>query len=51
MKTLEYDIVDVDVWEHDAILVVGDNRYYFQFHEAPTIEEALEFFKRDFGVE
>lgn len=44
---LEYQITDIDYWEHDALLRVGDKTYYFQFDESPTIEEALEFFKRD----
>lgn len=46
-KTLEYEIVDVDAFEGDAVLVVGDNRYYFQFDTSPTIIEALDFFKRE----
>lgn len=47
MKTLEYDIVDIDYYEKDAILVVGDQRFYFQFQYQPTIGEALLFFQRD----
>lgn len=46
-QTLEYEIVHIDLWEHDALLQVGDKQYYFQFEEEPTIHEALEFFKKD----
>ncbi len=28
---VEYQIVDIDYWENDAVLVIGENRYYFQF--------------------
>lgn len=47
VENLEYEIVDIDYWEKDAILKVGDKRYYFQFDNSPTIFEALEFFKKD----
>ena len=47
VEKLEYEIVHIDYWEHDALLKVGDKKYYFQFDESPTIFEALEFFKRD----
>lgn len=47
IQTLEYEITFVDYLEKDALLKVGDNEYYFQFDEAPTIFEALEFFKKD----
>lgn len=46
-QTLVYEIVDICYNECDAILVVKNKRYYFQFNKEPTIEEALEFFKRD----
>jgi hypothetical protein len=37
-------IVDIDYWEKDAILQVGDERYYFQFRgDVPTVEEAIEY--------
>lgn len=48
MKTVNYDIVDIDYWENDAVLVVGDNRYYFQWNDTsrePTIIDALDFYK------
>jgi hypothetical protein len=48
-QTVEYEIVDIDWFENDAVLVVGDNRYYFQWDAKaePTIIDALEFFKKD----
>lgn len=48
-QTVEYEIVDIDYFENDAVLVVGDNRYYFQWDvkAEPTIIDALEFFKKD----
>ena len=48
-QTVEYEIVDIDYFENDAVLVVGDNRYYFQWDAKaePTIIDALEFFKKD----
>lgn len=48
-KMIEYEIVDVDYAEHDAILVVNDTRYYFQWDakSEPTILDALDFFKKD----
>ena len=48
MKTVSYDIVDIDYYENDAVLVVGDNRYYFQWNDTsrePTIIDALDFYK------
>lgn len=48
MKTVNYDIVDIDYWENDAVLVLGDNRYYFQWNDTsrePTIIDALDFYK------
>lgn len=48
MKTVNYDIVDIDYWENDAVLVVGNNRYYFQWNDTsrePTIIDALDFYK------
>ena len=46
---LEYHIADIDYYECDAILVVDDNRYYFQWDakNPPTIIDALNFFKKD----
>ena len=48
-KTVEYEIVDIDYFENDAILVVGDRRYYFQWDakDHPTIIDALDFFKKE----
>lgn len=46
-EKLEYEITHIDYFEKDALLKVGDNVYYFQFNESPTIFEALEFFKTD----
>jgi len=48
-KTVEYEITDVDYFENDAILVVDDRKYYFQWDakSEPTIIDALEFLKLD----
>ena len=48
-QAVEYEIVDIDYFENDAILIVGDNRYYFQWDAKaePTIIDALEFMKQD----
>lgn len=43
-KNNMYTIADIDFWEKDAMLRVGDKEYYFQFNEAPTLEEAIQFF-------
>lgn len=50
MKTIDYKIVDIDYFENDAILVVGENRYYFQFPEGKegiSIVDALDFMKKE----
>jgi hypothetical protein len=50
MKTVEYKIVEIDYWENDAVLVVGESRYYFQWSDTsrePTIIDALNFFKKE----
>jgi hypothetical protein len=50
MKTVEYDIVDIDYLENDAVLVVGENRYYFQWSDTtrePTIIDTLDFMKKE----
>jgi len=47
IQKLEYQIVDIDYWEKDAILKVGEKQYYFQFDNEPTVLEALEFFSRE----
>jgi len=47
IEQLEYQIVDIDYWEKDATLKVGEKQYYFQFDNAPTVLEALEFFNRE----
>jgi hypothetical protein len=49
-NNIEYDIVDIDYWENDAVLVVGENRYYFQWSDTsrePTIVDALDFMKKE----
>lgn len=45
----KYEIVDVDYWENDAILVIGNQRIYFQWDGTrhPTIEDALSFLIKD----
>lgn len=48
-----YAIVDVDLWEWDALLVIeGDNkRYWFSFNGQkvtyPTLKDAIDFFEND----
>lgn len=38
------EICEVDYLENDAILVVNNNRYYFQFSgDDPTVDGAVEF--------
>ena len=38
------NIEDIDYWEKDAILVSGEDRYYFQFYgDEPTLVEAIEY--------
>lgn len=46
---VEYEITDIDYFENDAVLVVGENRYYFQWDakNPPTIIDALDFFKKE----
>jgi hypothetical protein len=47
--TIEYEIVDIDYFENDAVLQIGDDRYYFQWDgkSSPTIVDALDFFKKE----
>lgn len=47
--TLEYEIVDIDYFENDAILEIGDERFYFQWNakHPPTIMDALRFYKKE----
>lgn len=50
---MKYAIVDVDLWEWDAFLVIenDDKRYWFSFNgqktHYPTLEDAIKFFERD----
>lgn len=47
--SIDYEIVDIDYFENDAVLVIDGNRYYFQWDAkaAPTIVDALDFFKKE----
>lgn len=49
MKDTEYKIVDVDLWEADAILEVDDLRVYFQFDPkvGPSLAEAVKFLVKE----
>ena len=49
MNNLEYKIVDVDLWEADAILEVEGARAYFQFDPqvGPSLEEAVKFLVKE----
>lgn len=42
---LEWSITDVDYFEQDAYLNLGNERFYFQFSEHPTLEDALDFIR------
>lgn len=48
-QTLEYQITDIDLWENDANLKVGDLNIYFQFNgnKIPTIEDALKWLSQE----
>lgn len=48
-KTVEYTIENIDYWEQDATLVVGNKRIYFQWDAKnhPTIEDALEYLSNE----
>lgn len=46
---LSWVITDVDYFEQDATLHLGDMTYYFQFSDQPTIEAALNYLKYDKG--
>lgn len=48
MINLEYKIVDVDLWEKDAILELDGDRYYFQFDgEYPTLKDFIEYNRKE----
>ncbi|MCK9532603.1 MAG: hypothetical protein M0R77_19100 [Gammaproteobacteria bacterium] len=46
---VEYQIVDIDYWEQDAILFIGGQRLYFQWDakNPPTLIDALNYFKNE----
>ena len=46
---MKYEIVDIDLWEHDALVKIGDEKFYFQFsgNEIPTLLDALRYWKRE----
>ena len=42
-------IKDIDYWEKDAILEIGEEEYYFQFEgDEPTIEDAMSYLLNNF---
>ena len=49
MPIIEYEIVEVDYFEQDAFLVIGNNRLYFQWNgiEPPTIFDAIRYVKNE----
>ncbi len=50
MPTIEYEITDIDYWEQDALLKIGNHVLYFQFNDntrPPTIDDALVSIKND----
>ena len=46
---VEYQIVDIDYWEQDAILFIGGQRLYFQWDakDHPTLIDALSYFSNE----
>jgi tRNA U34 5-carboxymethylaminomethyl modifying GTPase MnmE/TrmE len=40
---IEYEIINVDYWDEDALLVLNGHRIYFQWQEEPSLDEALRF--------
>ena len=40
---MQYEIVDIDYYENDAILKLGDARLYFQFSKKPNLKSALKY--------
>jgi hypothetical protein len=48
-KSIQYEIIDIDYWEQDAILVVEGERFYFQWDakDHPTILDALRYFSNE----
>lgn len=42
-------IIDIDYWENDALLKIGDETFYFQFEPqtVPTLLDAIKFFIKD----
>jgi len=48
-NVISYEIVDIDYYENDAILLIEDKRYYFQWSgkTVPTIIDALDFLKNN----
>ena len=43
-----FKIVDVDLWEKDAILEIDDYKIYFQFEgDVPTVEDAIKYLVKE----
>ena len=50
--SITYSIEDVDYWENDAFLVIGEHKFYFQWDalKPPTLEDALNFLQNELKV-
>lgn len=43
-QNCEYNIVEVDYWEKDAILIIEEMEVYFQFDgDEPTFKDAIKY--------
>ena len=49
MADAEYKIVEIDLWEKDAILEIDDMKVYFQFDgmEQPTIVDCIKYLVKE----
>ena len=45
----EYKIIEIDLWEKDAILEINGMRIYFQFDgdAQPTIDDAIKYLVKE----
>lgn len=46
---IDYKIHDIDYWEQDAVITIGDDSFYFQFDDEPTFEEAMMYIRTQGG--
>lgn len=45
----EYKIIEIDLWEKDAILEINGYKIYFQFDgdDQPTIDDAIKYLVKE----